>query len=495
MRNILYITLLLFSFTSYSSAQVVLDGNVTVKNVNIEQVVVDEYLNLHVSMDVDVTWLFLKSDNELRLIPRFTDGEQFKDLPAIVVTGRKNAIFRERNPHYFIGEENAVILRKEPLSEGAQIVPYSAVIPYETWMNGSDLEIVENSCGCATTLLASNDYKLDHFLLPPPAMTPYISYVEPVVEEQKRRSIEASAYLDFPVGQTVIRPSYRNNSVELGKISQSINQVVQDGDITVSSIKLTGHASPEGSYALNDRLARGRTDALKRYLISIYPQIPAKSFEVSHVAENWQGLIKMLNESSYFMYKDEVLRIIQTTPNLDAREQKIRRLDGGRAFRALVNDYFPALRNTSYEIKYIIRQFTTEEAQEIVWTQPQKLSLEEIYRVSELYKEDKEKYAELFEIAVRMYPTDNIANLNAATSALVAKNLDAAKRYLDRIDEEAQEGEYFNNRGVCSYMEEDFETAKTYFEKAVELESANAVENLKQLEEKFEYDRLTSKNK
>ena len=485
MKNILYIALLLVSFTTYSSAQVVLDGKAEVKNVKIEQV---EGAKLRINMDVDVTQTPIKSNQELQLTPRFTNGEQVKDLPTLVIAGRKSNIYRKRNPQYFSAEDNALVVRKD--KKKAQVLNYSTEVDFESWMNGADLEVVENSCGCATTVLASNDHKLDRFILPPAVLSPYISYIEPAVEEQKNRSIEASAYLDFPVNQTAIRPEFRNNRAELAKISESINKVAQDGDVNVSSIKLTGHASPEGSYAGNERLARLRTEALKNHLITIYPRISPSTFKVDFVAENWEGLIKMLNESTSFTYKHDILRIIEENNNLDVREQKIRALDGGKAYRALVNDYFPALRNTNYEIKYIIRQFTVEEAKEMVWTEPQKLSLEEIYRVSEGYKDDADKYAELFEIAVRLYPTDDIANLNASTSALRVKDLPRAKRYLDRVSPDSQDAEYFNNRGVYSFMIDDYQVAKDFFNKAISKGSTNAQENLKQLENKLEYDRL-----
>lgn len=479
MKKFIYITLLLLSFTTYGQAQIVLDGKAEVSNVKIER----EGSQLNIKMDVNVTPIGIKSNEELQLTPRLTANTQYLDLPSIVVSGRKSMIYRKRNPEYFEGENTQTIIKKDKKS--AQVINYTTIIPFEGWMNGADLVVVENACGCSTTVLASNEHQLDRFLLPPTVLKPLLSYIEPAVEIQKNRSIEASAYLDFPINQYTIRPDFRNNKAELDKIMESINKVSNDGDINVSSIKLRGHASPEGSYAGNERLARLRTEALKKYLVSVFPKIPSKSFEVDFVAENWDGLIKMLNESS-FTYKEEVMNIINTNNNLDVRERKIRVLDNGKAFRELLNNYFPALRNTNYEIKYIVRDFTPEEAKEIVWASPQKLSLEEIYSVTKLYPTDSKEYGELFEIAVRMYPNDDIANMNASTNALLVRDIDKAKTYLDRVSSDQRNGLYYNNLGVYYMLSEKYTEAGEYLEKAIALDSENAKENLEMLKAKVE---------
>ncbi|EGJ72423.1 Tetratricopeptide TPR_1 repeat-containing protein [Bacteroides coprosuis DSM 18011] len=480
MKKFLYITLLLLGVAGFSNAQTVLDGKAEVSNVEINR----DGKQLKISMDVNATPAVLKSNEELQLTPRLTGVNTHKDLPTIIVAGRKSMIYRERNPQYFQEENNQLVVRKD--KKNPQVINYVTYTDFEPWMNGADLELVENACGCSTTLLTSNEHKLDRFLLPPVVLKPLLSYVEPAVEKQKNRSIEASAYLDFPINQYTIRPEYRNNNAELSKIKESINRIIEDGDINVSSIKLTGHASPEGSYAGNERLARLRTDALRKYLISVFPKVQPGIFAADYVAENWDGLVKMLNESTSFSYKEDVMNIINSTTDLDSRERKIRALDGGKAFKTLLSDFFPALRNTNYEVKYIVRDFTPEEAKEIVWSKPQKLSLEEIYSVTKLYPSDSKEYGELFEIAVRMYPTDVIANLNASTNALLVKDTDKAKLYLDRLSDAKKDGVYYNNLGVYYLLTEQYTQAEDNFNKAIALESANAKENLDILKAKVE---------
>ena len=83
-------------------------------------------------------------------------------------------------------------------------------------------------------------------------------------------------------------------------------------------------------------------------------------------------------------------------------------------------------------MKYTIRNFSVEEAKELIYTDPKQLSLDEMFRVAQTYEPGSDQYNEVFEIAVRMYPDDPVSNLNAANTAIGNKQLAQAKRYLSK---------------------------------------------------------------
>jgi hypothetical protein len=77
------------------------------------------------------------------------------------------------------------------------------------------------------------------------------------------------------------------------------------------------------------------------------------------------------------------------------------------------------LRHTDYRISYAIRRFNDmEEIRRTMKIQPYKLSLNEFYLAVQFYEPGTDEYNEAFEMAVRMYPHDEIANLNAANTAM-----------------------------------------------------------------------------
>ena len=58
---------------------------------------------------------------------------------------------------------------------------------------------------------------------------------------------------------------------------------------------------------------------------------------------------------------------------------------------------------------------------------PQKLSLEELFRLAQSLDKDSPEFQEVMEVAVRMYP---LANLNAGLTAIGHDELDMARAYL-----------------------------------------------------------------
>lgn len=52
---------------------------------------------------------------------------------------------------------------------------------------------------------------------------------------------------------------------------KTIDLVKNDADVHITSITLHGYASPDGSYANNEKLAKNRTKAVYDYLRNLYP--------------------------------------------------------------------------------------------------------------------------------------------------------------------------------------------------------------------------------
>lgn len=483
MKKLLYTTLLLLGITTYSTAQVssefVLENNVKVSNVKIDLV----GRQLQVKMTADFTNAKIKSNNEVKITPRLVTNDKQLDLPSMVVAGRKSIIYRKRNTSYYAEENNLVFERRD--KKNPQLINYKYMVDFEPWMNGADLNIIADDCGCSTTLLANNEYSIDKFKYIPKALNPSIRYIEPVVEKVKDRSYAAFANIDFAVAKYNIDPKFRNNATELEKIKASIEKIAVDGDMNISTVKLTGHSSPEGSYALNDRLSRLRTESIRTYLLNNLSRSVKPTIEVYNVAENWDGLAKAV-ESSNLLYKNDILRLISDVADLDLRERELKKLDNGKVYRELLQFYFPALRTTKYEVKYVIRQFTLEEARDLVWTDPEKLSLNEIFSVSKLYDTNSEDYGRLFDIAVKAYPSDHIANINASTSAIISKDYARAKYHLDKVLPHNRDQFYYNNLGVYYLYNEQYDNAINTFEKAIELNSEDAKINLEMTHAKVE---------
>ena len=222
-----------------------------------------------------------------------------------------------------------------------------------------------------------------------------------------------------------------------------------------------GYASPESPYSHNRDLAIGRTAALKNHIKQLY-HFNDSVIVTEYEPEDWKGLRQYV-EKSNLVHRSEILGMIDSSLDPDAKEAKIKRTYP-EEYRFLLQNCYPALRHTDYRIDYTIRSFSdVEEIKRIMQTQPQKLSLNEFYLVAQTYEPGSVEFNDVFETAVRMYPNDEIANLNAANSAMQRKDVENAKRYLQKGGDSP---EALYARGVYAFLVEDYTVARKQLNEA-----------------------------
>lgn len=284
---------------------------------------------------------------------------------------------------------------------------------------------------------------------------PPLPFIMPDPEETKLRQIVGHAFLDFPVNETVIYPDYRRNPEELARIKKSVDSALFDKTVVVTRITLHGYASPESPYSNNTRLAKGRTEALKNYLIRNY-NFNTQVFQTNYTPEDWENLRGFLIDSKTrkvkgdFWYdnknivetpevpdyvlehRDEMLRIINRNMDPDAKEDVLKKVGGGEPYRWLLEHVYPGLRHTDYIIEYKVRAFSVEKGRKLIYTHPEAMSMEEMYKVATSYNEGSDNWLDALLIAVEQFPDDETANLNAACGCVMTKRLVDAKKYLQK---------------------------------------------------------------
>ena len=141
----------------------------------------------------------------------------------------------------------------------------------------------------------------------------------------------------------------------------------------------------------------------------------------------------------------------------------------------------PGLRKVNCKIDYTVVNFDVEQGRIIIRENPKYLSLNEMYQVANSYPKGSKDFVNVFDIAVRMYPTDQVANLNAAAVALSQKDLNTAVKYMEKADHTT--AEFMNNTGVYNFLNGDIQRAMAAFEQAAKLGNEAAQTNLKQLQQ------------
>lgn len=421
-----------------------------------------------IEMDLDLSQVDVRRDEAVLLTPRLIKGDEEKTLPEVGIYGRRRYIYYERNGLLPAnGAENLAIKEADkPASHH-----YRTVVDYEPWMDGAELRLACETFGCCQEVLSGDEAVLASYN--EPKFVPQYLYVQPEAEVVKTRSLSGSAFIDFPVSRTEIKPDYRNNSAELAKIRATIDSVRNDADIRITALSIKGYASPEGSYANNKRLANGRTQSLKEYVAGLY-HFDDALISTSYEPEDWAGLRKYVDQSS-LPHRQEILELIDGDREPDNKEYKIKK-EYPEDYAQLLRDCYPALRHSDYRVEYVIRSFSSaEEIRPLIQSQPQKLSLQEFYLATQGMEPGSEEFNKVFETAVRVYPDDETANLNAANTAMSEGDLNAASRYLAKAGTSPQA---VYARGIYAVLTENYAEAQRLLQDAQNAGVAKATEAL-----------------
>ena len=451
----IFILATLFGMTGMSEAVAqdtkdILPG-VSVENFNMNRN--GKYLT--VTMDIDLSELDVNSNRAVLLTPRLVNATDSIDLPSIGIYGHRRYYYYIRNGISTISGDTEKSFKA---SDKPELLGYDNHIPYEKWMDGATLKFHRSDWGCCQEILAEYEGLLGRHR---EAFFPELVFVQPEAEIMKSRSLSGSAYIDFPVDQTVIYPDYRRNTVELGKIQATIDSVRNDKDVTITSVWLKGYASPESPYKHNTELAIGRTAALKKHIGQLY-SFADNVIQTDYEPEDWAGLRRYVEQSN-IDHRAEILALIDSDMEPDAKEWKIKRTYP-EEYRFMLQNFYPALRHTDYRIDYNIRTFSdADEIKRIMAERPQKLSLNEFYLVAGQYEPGTDEFTDVFQTAVRMFPNDETANLNAANAAIRRDDFGTARRYLDKAGDSA---EAVYARGALAVREGDYDTAYRYLNKA-----------------------------
>ncbi len=264
------------------------------------------------------------------------------------------------------------------------------------------------------------------------------------------------------------------------EIDKIIREVREDTNLTITKFNITGYSSPDGSTQSNLRLSEQRAKAFVKYFQDNYGIDPSY-LDVDWKGEDWEGFRKIIEESNV-QDKTTILGILDTERNPDLAKAKLKKLSGGSTYRVLLNDYFPRLRRNEYTISYIARAFNIEEAKEMIKTKPQYLSLNEMFLVANSYPSGSKEFKETFDIAVRMYPDDPIAQNNVA--ALDIED-GAYNRGISRL-ENISLPEAWNNLGIAYAKQKQYIKAEEYFAKAIKAGVQNAFANLEEMKKQIE---------
>lgn len=482
MKRYTYIAILLsFALGAYlvpAMAQSQYSEQITVEN----QSITKQKGVTTVAMDVDLSSLKLNRNDLLLITPVILSNhaQEAVELEPLAVKGKLrdrilNRPFEWEGKPELTMEQAYQIVRSNGTS---QSLPYRSTLPFEEWQRDARLVLKTEVIGCADCSDLLPDRIINPKILPDLFVPDYrMSYLTPEVEPIKQRSESYSAHLNYVVGRWDLLPNFENNAAELAKVDKIIKELQDDDDLTITDFTISGYASPEDLQERNMLLSQRRAETFATHIEKRYGY-NRDQFKVEWFGEDWEGLREAVNASS-LPNKEDILTIIDTEPNMDARDALLTALDNGATYSRLLREYYPPLRRNQYHISFVSRPFSVEEAARVLETRPKLLSLNEMFHVAKTYPEDSPKYKEVFDLAATLFPENATANINAAVGELRANDPDAALVHLLKVEHHPSS---WNLLGVAYALKGNLDQAKSYLTRASGQDNLDARHNLEQLE-------------
>ncbi|MFQ8854071.1 MAG: hypothetical protein ACLR8A_06250 [Bacteroides caccae] len=180
--------------------------------------------------------------------------------------------------------------------------------------------------------------------------------------EEKRRSASPAAHINFKVNQSALLADYMNNPVELAKIYSSIDSIREDNNYRIARIEMVGYSSPEGELCRQRAFPNNARSALEQEpetCLSAGRQHDRPAVRCRRTGKGWPAWLREYTPS--FLYAERCSTLSGQTPEPDARDAKIKAIDGGKIYNALLQEVYRKLRLVEYTVSYTVVPFSVEQ--------------------------------------------------------------------------------------------------------------------------------------
>ena len=279
-----------------------------------------------------------------------------------------------------------------------------------------------------------------------------------VVEQKQEANIK------FLIQQAELRKSeLQNNSVQ--EFVDLLKRISADREnMMLGNIEVSAYASPDGGFALNEKLANKRQQNTEGFVKQQMKQTKVEAdVEANYTAQDWEGF-QQLVQASDIQDKDVILRVLSMYKDPQEREQQIKNMSHG--FKELADGILPELRRARLTINYETLGRDDDAIFSQIKSDPSKLSVEELIYASSIAETPAEQES-ILKTTTRIYPKETRAYNNLAALAYNKGNYEEAQRYLAQaVGNGAACSEAKANQGLLALQSGDVKAAENYIGQA-----------------------------
>ena len=153
--------------------------------------------------------------------------------------------------------------------------------------------------------------------------------------------------IHYRVNATSVDENFMDNKAQIHKIKHYLVNSPR-----VDSITIYAWSSPDGLYSKNKTLSRKRANSAKKLLLQHSPdsaKLNSGKIKISPIAENWDGLIELVEKGYDRKDREKVLSILNDGKmGSDRKKRELKKLDNGRTWKYLADNYLPQLRAATW---------------------------------------------------------------------------------------------------------------------------------------------------
>lgn len=408
----------------------------------------------------------------LILTPVIKNGDYKHLFEVLVINGNGRRGIQNKwlaNQIYSVCDPNYV--RVFTMKDGETLtIKSSYTIPMQEWMDGARFTYTSQKATYTPNCIVPYPGEEDICGVPhydnPFDITP--EFVDVPANADGEHHIRTRIY--YPVNVTKRVDEYFENAQALAILNTLDNE-----NFEVTKINIEGWASPEATVPYNNNLSIRRAQTLKKIIADKY-NFDNEIYTTEGKGEFWDYAINYINTTSEPVVADNRAALQDAVANiaeLDKREAAIKKVAGGKPYKAIFDATYPRSRFADCDIFFKLLKMDKDALMAIYNADPEQLDAQEYAALVAAGSDE-----EVLEKALSLYPDDEAINAVAGQKAIEAGDIDKAIKCFQKAGESA---EVMNNLGGCYLIKGDVDNAAKCYEKAKNL--SVAAQNAQELKE------------
>lgn len=170
-----------------------------------------------------------------------------------------------------------------------------------------------------------------------------------VSNAQVEREVESAVKVYFRQGAVTLDENYMDNKTALREFAKEVQKYYNDSTANFRQIRILSSVSPEGSDAINERIAKRRAEVISEWISrEIHADV---QYEVVSLGADWQTLTTLVQNREDVPYRNEVLEVLQNVEGKECFDALVK-LRNGAPYWWIYKNLFPELRYASARCEF-----------------------------------------------------------------------------------------------------------------------------------------------